>query len=127
MVKEKVTIEYCLNNASPNSVWDFISSANGLADWFADKVDCNGRTYTFHWAASQQTARQTGYLNGVFVRFKWTDEEDPKAFFEFRINVDELTSNVTLEITDFTLPEEKQECVDLWNEQISTLRRKLGS
>ena len=114
MVKEKVTIEYCLNNASPNSVWDFISSANG-------------RTYTFHWAASQQTARQTGYLNGVFVRFKWTDEEDPKAFFEFRINVDELTSNVTLEITDFTLPEEKQECVDLWNEQISTLRRKLGS
>ena len=68
-----------------------------------------------------------GYLNGVFVRFKWTDEEDPKAFFEFRINVDELTSNVTLEITDFTLPEEKQECVDLWNEQISTLRRKLGS
>ena len=108
MTKEKITIEYNLNNASPNSVWGFISSPNGLADWFADKVECNGRTYTFYWSASQQTARKTGLLNGVFIRFKWLEEEDPKAFFEFRINVDELTNNVILEITDYAESDERK-------------------
>ncbi|MCD7711013.1 MAG: hypothetical protein LUI04_06665 [Porphyromonadaceae bacterium] len=127
MNKNKITIEYDLKNVSPNSVWSYIGSSNGLADWFADKVDCDGRLYTFHWLTSEQSARQTGFLNGVFTRFKWLDDDDPKAYFEFRINVDELTGNVTLEITDFTTEEEKEECIDLWNEQVLTLRRKLGS
>ena len=127
MTKEKITIEYNLNNASPNSVWGFISSPNGLADWFADKVECNGRTYTFYWSASQQTARKTGLLNGVFIRFKWLEEEDPKAFFEFRINVDELTNNVILEITDYAESDEKEDCVELWTKQVATLKRRLGS
>ena len=95
--------------------------------WFADKLECNGRTYTFYWSASQQTARKTGLLNGVFIRFKWLEEEDPKAFFEFRINVDELTNNVILEITDYAESDEKEDCVELWNKQVATLKRRLGS
>lgn len=127
MAKEKIIIEYDLNNATPNSIWGFISSANGLADWFADKVVCDSRTYTFYWGNTQQAARKTGSLNGVFIRFKWLDEEDSKAYFEFRINIDELTNNVTLAITDFAEPDEKEECIDLWNEQVATLKRRLGS
>ena len=127
MAKEKIIIEYDLNNATPNSIWGFISSANGLADWFADKDVCDSRTYTFYWGNTQQAARKTGSLNGVFIRFKWLDEEDSKAYFEFRINIDELTNNVTLAITDFAEPDEKEECIDLWNEQVATLKRRLGS
>ena len=127
MAKEKIIIEYDLNNATPNSIWGFISSANGLADWFADKVVCDSRTYTFYWGNTQQAARKTGSLNGVFIRIKWLDEEDSKAYFEFRINIDELTNNVTLAITDFAEPDEKEECIDLWNEQVATLKRRLGS
>ena len=57
----------------------------------------------------------------------WLEEEDPKAFFEFRINVDELTNNVILEITDYAESDEKEDCVELWNKQVATLKRRLGS
>ena len=126
-MKEKISIEYNLKNTSPTSVWNYISSPSGLGQWFADRVDCDGKEYTFFWAKTSQTATQTGYRNGIFVKFRWNDEEDPKAYFEFRIHIVELTGEVSLEIIDFATAEEKEECIDLWNEQIATLKRRLGS
>ena len=127
MAKEKISIEYSLKNTSPNSVWNYISTANGLGQWFADKVLCDGKEYTFFWAKTPQTATQTGFRSGIFVRFHWNDDDDPKAYFEFRIHVIELTGEVMLEITDFTTEDEKEESIELWNEQIATLKRKLGT
>ncbi len=127
MTKEKVSIEYNLKNASPASVWTYISSSNGLGHWFADKVESSGKEFTFYWAKVPQKALMTGCRSGVFIRFHWEDDEEPKAYFEFRIHVMELTGDVALEVIDFAYPDEKQECIDLWNEQIATLRRRLGS
>lgn len=126
-MKEKISIEYSLRNASPASVWTYINSANGLGHWFADQVNSNGKEFTFYWGKTSQTATQIGCRQGVFVRFHWDDDEDEKAFFEFRIHVVELTGEVALEVIDYTYPDEKEECIHLWDKQIATLKRRLGS
>ena len=128
MKKEKYTIEYSLNNISPSVLWTYIGTVNGLADWFADKVVADGKHFTFYWNKSPQEAIQTTFRAGSFIRFKWCDEEpDSKAYFEFRINVAELTGNVVLEITDFAYPEEKKDSIALWDKQIESLKRTLGA
>lgn len=126
MNKEKYHIEYMLKSVSPAVLWTYIATANGLADWFADTVTVRGKHFTFTWNKAPQEANQTAVRYGVFARFQWTDEEDKKAFFEFRINQVELTGETVLVITDFAWPDEKTDAIELWNKQIASLRRVLG-
>lgn len=128
MNKEKYIIEYSLNNVSPTVLWTYVGTVNGLADWFADNVTANGKEYTFFWNKTPQTAHQIGYRSGVFIRFRWDEEDsDIKSYFEFRINIIELTGDVILEITDYAYPDEKIDSIDLWNRQISSLKQRLGA
>ena len=113
MNKEKYIIEYSLNNVSPSVLWTYVGTVNGLADWFADTVTADGKEYTFFWNKMPQTAHQIGYRSGVFIRFRWDEEDvDTKSYFEFRINA---------------YPDEKRDSIDLWNRQISSLRQRLGA
>jgi hypothetical protein len=61
------------------------------------------------------------------VRFRWVDMYEP-VFFEFRIEVDELTGDLALIITDFA---EDDVAVDsaklLWKSQIEALFHVLGA
>lgn len=126
MSKEKFNIEYTLRSVSPSVLWSYIGTPQGLSNWFCDDAQQNGKRYTFSWNRMPQDADQSGCRSGVFIRFKWIDDEDPKAFFEFRIHQIELTGNTILEVTDYAYPDEKQDAVELWNTQIDNLRRKLG-
>ena len=47
MKKTKINIEYQLNSASLNVLWNSISTALGLAEWFAETVTVKGTEYTF--------------------------------------------------------------------------------
>lgn len=128
MKKEKYTIEYNLNKISPSSLWVYIGTVNGLSEWFAHPIVVDGKKFAFYWNNIPQEAMQIALRSGVFIRFKWCDEEpDSKTYFEFRIDVAELTGNVVFEITDFAYPDEKEENIDLWNKQVETLRRLLGA
>ena len=65
--------------------------------------------------------------NNCFVRFHWL--ENPKEiYFEFLIQVDEMTSDVSLIISDFAEDsEDKEEQLLLWEEQVNSLKRAIGS
>lgn len=128
MKKEKYSIEYVLGRISAPVLWPYLSTANGLSEWFADKVEAKGKDFVFIWNKIPQEALLTTFRQGVFVRFHWKDDEedDSKTFFEFRIDQTELTDDITLIITDFAYPDEKKESVSLWNQQISALKRLLG-
>jgi hypothetical protein len=128
MAKEKYTIEYNLNTVSLNVLWGYIATPHGLANWFADDVEQEGKKFIFHWDTTQQEAEQVGYRNGVFVRFRWKeDENEPeRPYFEFRIAQIELIGTTMLDVTDFTEPEEKEDSIELWNTQIETLMHRLG-
>ena len=94
---------------------------------FADKVKAQDKLFTFMWGKTE--TREAEIINiriFSFVRFRWLDEEDPKAYFEFKMNYNELTGDYMLEITDFTEPDEIDDQKKLWDLQIETLRRTCG-
>ena len=124
-MKEKFQLEYELNNISVGILWGSISTPTGLSEWFADKVSVEDNIYTFQWGKSSQKAELIQNRTGSYMRFHWLDDE-PKTYFEFRISLVELTNDVILTITDFSEPEEKDEYITLWNNEVSTLRKAYG-
>ena len=125
-MKEKFQLEYILNSISANILWSSISTPNGLSEWFADKVSVEDNIYTFQWGKTSQKAGLIHNRTGSYMRFHWLDDEEPKAYFEFRISLVELTNDVILIITDFAEPEEKEEAITLWNNEVSKLRKAYG-
>ncbi len=125
LMKQKFELEYSLNT-TPGVLFSRLSSASGLSEWFADNVNIDGNTYTFFWEGSDQQAEMIQIKENKSIRFRWVNDEDPKAYFEFRIDQDELTGDSYLTITDFTEDGEKIDAVDLWDSQVSELKHVLG-
>ena len=109
-------------------LWNYISTPNGLEQWFADEVRHEGQYYSFVWSGSVQNATLLGVRAYSYIRFRWNDDFDSpeKPFFELRIQVSELTDTTNLVVTDFSDPDEIEESKDLWYSQIDALRRILG-
>ncbi|MFM7682398.1 MAG: START-like domain-containing protein [Bacteroidota bacterium] len=42
-------------------------------------------------------------------------------------NIDPITNQVALNITDFAIPEDKESAILLWNQQVTDLKRILGA
>ena len=121
----KYELEFSIRS-SVSILFNCLSSPSGLSEWFADDVDCNRNIYTFMWDDSKQDAELITMSNNYFVKFRWLDW--PKnTFFEFRIEVDEITNDVILKVIDFSEEDEVQESKDLWTSQIHDLMKKLGS
>jgi hypothetical protein len=126
MKKEKYNIEYVFDRAGQHSLWEHISSMDGLEGWFADKVSVNGKIYTFTWETSSAKAEVVAISYNNFIRFHWLDDENPASFFEFRLHKNELTGGIVLEITDFAEEHEKDDAINVWETEIRSLRRILG-
>ena len=60
-----------------------------------------------------------------FVKFKWEESEED-TYFEFRIQIDEITKDVSLIITDFCDEDEFEESKLLWESQINDLYKRIG-
>ncbi len=121
----KFELEYTFNT-SPKVLFSRLASAGGLSEWFADDVQVNGKKYTFIWEGAEQTAEMILRKEGHFTRFHWLDDEDPKTYFEFRIQVEELTNDLALLITDFAEEDELEDAKELWDTQVSSLKHILG-
>jgi uncharacterized protein YndB with AHSA1/START domain len=124
-MKEKIEIEYNLKT-SPKVLFPRLSTATGLAEWFADNVTVKNKTqYAFYWDQSIEEAEQTYIRENVVVKYEWKNK-DEKAYFEFRIRIDDLTGEMALIVTDMVDSDEKDEIVDLWDIQINKLKHVLG-
>ncbi|HOM62989.1 MAG TPA: START-like domain-containing protein [Dysgonamonadaceae bacterium] len=128
MEKEKFHIEFVMGNASQNSLWRMISMPDGLSEWFADEVsfDEENNQYLFRWSKSEDIALVQFSKPMNVIRFRWLDEEQDMAYFEFAIHKLELSGGLTLEITDFATTDEKNDAITLWEKQVDELKRKLG-
>ena len=127
MSKEKFLLEYDFKKISPAILWNFLITPACLEEWFADKVECNDREYTFYWNKVPQVARLVSSRVDVFVRFHWLDAGDDRTFFEMRITTSELTGATMLSVTDFATLDETDELKELWNTEIERLQRRLGT
>jgi uncharacterized protein YndB with AHSA1/START domain len=122
----KLELEYTLN-CSPKVLFSRLSTPDGLGEWFADKVDADGDLFTFSWSNSESKARLVAIKENKLVRFEWTDIDNEESnYFEFQINMDELTGDLALIICDFAEENEKEDAVSLWDSQITDLKRLLG-
>ena len=123
----KYTLEFPINS-SINILYLRLSSPSGLAEWFADDVIIKDNIYTFIWDNSEQNAKLLKKKNNSFIRFKWEDNKTQDDYFEFFIQVDEITLDVSLLVTDFAEDKkEQEEQISLWNKQISSLKQAIGS
>ncbi|SMC53702.1 START-like domain-containing protein [Cellulophaga tyrosinoxydans] len=123
--KVKFEIEFVIQS-SPQLLYTYLSTPSGLSEWFADNVNSRGEKFYFIWDESEEEAKLLKRKSEEFVKFRWTAEED-ESFFEMRIIVDEITSDVSLFITDFAEEDEVEEAKMLWRNQISSLKQVLGS
>lgn len=127
MAKEKFLLEYSFGHVSASVLWNSISTASGLSCWFADKVTLEEGVLSFMWGKTEvQKAEVLQHRSGFYVRYHWLDEE-PKSYFELKILCDELTMDVVLVVTDFCEPGEKEEAIELWDNQIVSLKKALGA
>jgi uncharacterized protein YndB with AHSA1/START domain len=125
-MKLKFELEYTLN-CSPKVLFSRLSTPEGLGEWFAENVNVEGDVFTFFWQGSESKARLSALKENKMVRFEWMNLEDEEEnFFEFKIHMDELTSDLALIITDFADADEKEDSIYLWDSQINDLKRVLG-
>ncbi|MDQ1770943.1 SRPBCC domain-containing protein [Labilibaculum sp. A4] len=122
---QQFELEYVLH-ASQKVIYDRLSSASGLSEWFADDVNQKGKIFTFIWEGSEQQAELLMKKDNRLVRFHWLDSDDDDSFFEFKIEIDALTNDLSLIITDYAEEDEVDEGIELWDSQISELKQVLG-
>lgn len=125
--KIKFEIEFTIQ-ASPQLIYQYISTPSGLSEWFSDNVNSRGEFFTFIWDDSEEKAKLISKKTGERIKFRWiNDDDDQTSYFEIKIQVDEITKDVSLIITDFAEEDEVEESKMLWENQISSLKQVLGS
>lgn len=126
--KIRFDIEFPIH-ASPQLLFQYISTPSGLSEWFSDNVNLRGEFFTFIWDGSEEKAKLLNKKSGERVKFRWLEDEEDNQnyYFEIRIQVDEITKDVSLMVTDFAEEDEVDEAKMLWTNQISSLKQVLGS
>ncbi len=124
--KEKFELEYPLKVTSMYVLWNAVGTPYGLSEWFAEDVNVVGDKYVFMWNQYEQAATLIGQKQNEYLRLQWEDDSDTDYFFEMKILKHELTGDLSLQVTDFAEPEDKDDEILLWDRHIDDLKRKLG-
>ena len=126
--KKSFSIEYDFH-ASKQMLFQYLSTPSGLGEWFADNVNSRGENFSFIWDESEENAKLIQKKNNERTRFQWEEDEEEgnPYYFEFKIQVDDITNDVSLIVTDFAEEDEMEEAKMLWDNLISSLKQILGS
>lgn len=124
--KNKLVLEYIIHS-SPKLLYEFLTTPSGLSEWFADDVTIVGAIYAFYWNGAKQEADVIEIREGKLIRLHWTDRP-ADTYFEFRIEKNELTEELSLIITDFAESKEEMNSLEvLWQGQVQQLMKVIGS
>ncbi|OGS72287.1 MAG: hypothetical protein A3F91_06470 [Flavobacteria bacterium RIFCSPLOWO2_12_FULL_35_11] len=126
ITKLKFEMEFPIQ-ASPHMLYQYFGSPSGLSEWFADNVNSRGEIYTFIWNGSEEKAKVLQERPDEKIKFKWLNDGEDKTFFEFKIEVDEITKDVSLIVTDFAEEDDMEESKMFWENQIDELKRTIGA
>jgi uncharacterized protein YndB with AHSA1/START domain len=124
--KTKFELEFPIH-ASTYMLFQYISTASGLAEWFADNVNSRGDVFVFIWDDVEERAKLLSKKNEERVKFQWLEDENEVCYFEMRLQVDEITKDVSLLVTDFAEEDELEEAKMIWENQIIALKHILGA
>ena len=130
MEKFKFITEYELR-ASPKMLFPYISTASGLSQWFASKVNTMPeQRFDFQWDNESHIARQVSMRQNKGVRFEFLDTDGQGSdnnYVDFRVDQSELTQSTFLRITDYSPTTDQDELNDLWDGLMDKLKEIVGS
>lgn len=111
---------------SPAILFEFLSTASGLQEWFADKVDSKDKDFFFTWNGATDEAEQIESIENESVKYRW-DYYDDDEYFEFKILKIDITNETILQINDFADEFEIKDLKHLWETQVNNLKHRIGS
>ncbi len=121
----KFELEFPLH-VSPSFLHQYLSTPDGLGEWFAENVKSRGEIFTFVWGTTEEKARMIPTKTDETIRFKWLDS-DKDIFFEFKIEIDEITKDLSLIVTDFAEEDDLDETKMYWENKIAQLKLVIGA
>jgi len=122
---KKYVLEYIFV-ASPKRLFEYLSTEQGLSEWYADNVTFKDNIFYFSWDDSVQRATVVSKKENEYICFKWMEEENDN-YFEFRISSESISNEITLIITDFALENDIKYAEMAWNFAIKKLLRGIGA
>ncbi|HAH38556.1 MAG TPA: ATPase [Algoriphagus sp.] len=130
MVKNKFVADYQIN-ASRKIVFQYLSTASGLEEWFAEGVRINeDKVFIFDFDNEEHYARVASLRINSHVKFEFFDPKDPyesdHAYIEFKLEENELTQSLFLKVIDYSDSYEEDELVAIWDGLISKLKEIIG-
>jgi uncharacterized protein YndB with AHSA1/START domain len=128
MSKNKFVIEYELK-ASAKMLFPYLSTASGLQQWFAAKVNYKpDQSFDFYWDGENHPAKLHSSRLNKSIRFDFltSDIEKDQSYLEFKLDVGELSQSTFLKITDYTDNQDNDELESVWEGLINGLREIVG-
>ena len=127
--------EYELNT-TPKLLFPFLSTADGLSEWFADKAAIGpNSTFKFHWDDDDHLAAIDTLKLNKSVRFCFIprpedaslvqERQNQFPFIEFAIVQGNFSQSVFLRVTDLTEASE-DDIEETWDFLVGSLRDRIG-
>lgn len=118
--------EYFLKTASAHSIWNQISTARGLTEWFAPKVDITHDTIHIYWdnQGDDRVATINKRVPNKLIEWRWND--DPNSYIRMEIVKTELTKSTSLIVNDYDRGLETETLELIWAAHEERLYASLG-
>lgn len=125
MSKFKFTQEFPFKT-SPKVLYNYISTAGGLQQWFADKVTMDSNhLFHFTWDKEVHIAELTSSRLNKSTRFDFTGPDEGN-FLEFKLVTSEIDNSIFLKITDCSDNDDPNDLETVWKGLIAELKEIVG-
>ena len=113
--------------ASKKMLFPYLSTASGLAQWFADDVNINNenKTFTIIWDGEVNKAKIVSIRTNHHIKFQFLGDDSDPDFLELKIEVNELTEEVFLKVVDYS-DIDNEESSEIWDSLIENLKEIIG-
>lgn len=130
MVKNKFVADYQIN-ASKKIIFNYLSTASGLEDWFADEVRIDeDKNFIFFFDDEEHHAKVTAMRINLHVKFEFFDPNNPNesdhAFLEFKLEENEITQTMFLKVIDYSDAYNEEENIAIWDGLVGKLKEIIG-
>lgn len=130
MVKNKFVADYQINT-SKKMLFPYLSTASGLAEWFADDVSINeDKDFIFQYDGENHYAKVASIRTNAHVKFEFFDPQSPEdrdhSYIEFKVEENELTQTMFLKVIDYSDSYDDEELESIWEGLIANLKEIIG-
>lgn len=117
--------------ASRKMLYPYISTASGLAQWYADDVNIDDdKNYSFIidgeiWKADMVSSRVNSFVKFEFIPDEDEDEDEANTV-EIRLEKNEMTNTTFIKITEVTDIDDNEELQGIWENLVGFLKEIVG-